>query len=73
MKGSAEQLSDVSHIQSSHQIEAVDFDGPDADLQHIGYFPVRMSDRHQAKNVSLARRQRVEVSRLFTDRFGLTA
>ena len=73
LKGSPEQLRDVSHVQSPHQVEAVNFYRSDADLQHVRDFTIRMPDRYQPKDVSLSRCQQIEIDRLFDERVGFSS
>jgi hypothetical protein len=54
-------LRHVSHIQPSHQVESVHFDRAHADLQHLCNLTVRVPDRHQAKDVTLPRREEIGV------------
>jgi hypothetical protein len=51
----------VSHIQPSHQVESVHFDRAYADLKHFRNLTVRVPDRHQAKDVTLPRREEIGV------------
>jgi len=72
LEGAAEQLSNVAHVQTAHEIEAMHFDRPHADLQNGGDFTVCMSHRNQAKDVALARREEIQF-RLVKDRLSLSA
>lgn len=64
MQGPAEQLSDVSYAQPSHQVESVHFYGADAEFQHLGDLTVRVPDRYQTENVALPRREAIGVDLL---------
>jgi hypothetical protein len=61
LQGPAEQLSDVSYIQPSHQIETMHFDRTDAEFQHLGDLTVRMPKGYQAENVALPGREAIGI------------
>jgi hypothetical protein len=69
LQGSPQQLSNVAHVQSPHQIKAVNFHRSHANLQHVRDFTIRVADRYQAKDVALSRCQQVEVDGLIDKRF----
>jgi hypothetical protein len=54
-------LRHVSYIQPSHQVESVHFNRAHADLQYLRNLTVRVPDRHQAKDVTLPRREEISV------------
>jgi len=61
LQGPSEQLRHVSHIQPSHQIESVHLDRADADIEHLRNLAVRVSDRHQAKDIALSRCEELDI------------
>ena len=69
LQGSPQQLGNVAHVQSPHQIKAVNFHRSHADLQHVRDFTIRVADRYQTKDVALSRCQQVEVDGLIDKRF----
>jgi hypothetical protein len=68
----ANQLGDVACLKASHQMVAVDFDRPDAELELAGDFAVRQSFHDQMKHAGLAcgQRPRDPVPPLLGRRFG---
>ena len=57
LQSPSEQLCHISHVQPPHQVESVHFDRSHADRQHFRNFTIRVSDRYQAKDVTLSRRE----------------
>ena len=49
LEGLAQELSDVPNIESAHQVEAMNFDRPDADIQRSGNLPVGMAHGDQSR------------------------
>ena len=53
----AEELRDIPHTQSPHQIEAMHFNRSHANVQLAGNFSIRHALRHETKNFLLTRRE----------------
>jgi len=56
LEGLTQELGDVPNIESTHQIETMDFHRPDADIQRCGNLTIDMAQRDQSENLALAGR-----------------
>lgn len=63
--GLPEELGHVTHAESAHQIEPVDFNGTNADIQLFADFPIRVPLGNEAKNFLLTDSQRENFSGFF--------